>query len=479
MVRLVSDSQKHYILNPDQLKDAKTLPLRRVTNLLIVLGGIAVQANNTFLSTTMMPSISEDLGVVSMIFWPMVSSLSVSIIGAAITPLVTSHWGRNRAYLLMFLLYSFGTVGAALAKDFSVFTVFRGVQGFAGGMLVALSYALIPVLFDNDKVGKVFALTSVVWGAAALVGPLLGAHWIDLNLWRIGLCCLLPLLLIVVGLVISSTHLLRGTEPVPASLNWATLMLLIAAIFAIAMSAGNTTPEVKYTALCLGIAVFVWSLYRDSVSKSSIFPSIHHSQPSFPKLATFMMFVLCCANSSISIYIPVVVQRVFESSVLVAGYFHSLEAIAWSIAAICASYFAAVKPLTYIRAGTLAMTLGMFVLAFSLISASFVLAIIAIALCGGGIGMFWSHATSIVVNNVDSNLAERASSSLSTVQLLAYGFSAALSGSIVNLTDPSTLQISEYLAVGSQNLFLTFGVFSLISFCGACLVKPDLSKITA
>ena len=191
------------------------------------------------------------------------------------------------------------------------------------------------------------------------------------------------------------------------------------------------------------------------------------------------MFVLCCANSSISIYIPVVVQRVFESSVLVAGYFHSLEAIAWSIAAICAAYFAAVKPLAYIRAGTLAMTLGMFMLAFSVISASFVLAIIAIALCGGGIGMFWSHATSIVVNNVDSNLAERASSSLSSLQLLAYGFSAALSGSIVNLTDPSTLQTTEYLAVGSQYLFLTFGVFSLISFCVACSVKPDLSKIPA
>lgn len=423
-----------------------------------------------------MPSISAELGAVEMIFWPMVASLSISIIGAAATPMFSSKLGRKRAYILMFALYTLGTVGAAASSDFTAFSAFRGLQGFAGGMLIALSYALIPMLFDTEEVGKIFALTSFVWGSAALVGPILGAYWVDLELWRIGQCCLLPLLLMVVGTVLPSKHLALTKETTPAALEWVTLLALITAIFVIAFSASNVSSASKGVALCTGVILFGWALRKDTVSQSSIFPSIHRSQAIFPKLATVMMFILCCANSSISIYIPIVVQQVFESSVLVAGYFHSLEAIAWSFAAMGAVYFVRIAPITYIRIGTLSMTIGMFMLAYSVSSTNMELAILAIIFCGSGIGMFWSHATSIVVNNVDANLAERTSSSLSTVQLLAYGFSAALSGTIVNLTDPNTLQMPEYLAIGSWNLFLVFGLFSIISFAVACSVKPQVKN---
>ena len=440
------------------------LKLRQTIDLLIVLGGVSVQTGNTFLITTMMPSISQELGAVDRISWPMVASLSISIVGAAVAPFVTSTLGRNQAYALVFILYGLGTIGSALSTTFDLFTAFRGLQGFAGGMLVAFSYALIPTLFEKNKIGKVFAFTSLVWGAGAFVGPLVGSFWVNAGLWRLGLCSFLPMTLIVMGLVVASKHLQLPKNLEVPGFAWSTLLALILSIWVIASSSGNFPVSTKYVLLVVGLLVFIAFLVKDSFAKDSLFPSLKREHSASPKVITVLMFALCSANSSISIYVPLIAQKAFGTSVMLAGYFHSLEAIAWSVAALAAVNYSRIQPLHYVRIGTILMAAGMFLLALSIPATSFSKAILAILCCGSGMGLMWSHATSIVVNSVKSELAEATSASLSTIQLLAYGFSAALSGTIINLRDSTTPQTAEHLTLGSQNLFFFFCVTSIAAF---------------
>lgn len=418
-----------------------------------------------------MPTIAQELGAVDKIFWPMVTFLSISIVGAAITPLTTNRLGRNRAYALMFVLYAIGVIGSAIATNFDSFTIFRGLQGFAGGMLVTLSYALIPTLFEKQEVGKLFAFTSLVWGSAALLGPLMGSLWVNADMWRLGLCSLLPILGGVLVLVTTSKHLRLSVPEISAQFSWGILAALITAIFVIAFSAGQLSILAKLIVLGLGISIFAAAVVRDSLTESSLFPSLKPNQSSAPKLITLVIFVLSCAISSISIYIPLMIQEVFRSSVLIAGYFHSIEAVAWSLAALAATYFTWIRPFSYIRIGVFTMSLGMFLLAYSISANNFNLAALAIFCCGIGIGLSWSHATGIVVNSVEPTLAEQAASSLSTIQLLAYGFSAAISGTIVNLASSATMQTAEDLAVGGRSLFLAFGVASNIAFILMLLIR--------
>ncbi|MBA5791107.1 MFS transporter, partial [Escherichia coli] len=50
----------------------------------------------------------------------------------------------------------------------------RTAQGFGGGILFALSYALIRVVFDARLWSRAMAMVSGMWGVATLCGPAIG-----------------------------------------------------------------------------------------------------------------------------------------------------------------------------------------------------------------------------------------------------------------------------------------------------------------
>ena len=69
----------------------------------------------------------------------------------------------------------------------------RSVQGLGGGMLVALSYAMIRHLFPAALWPRAISLVSGMWGAAALTGPFVGGVFAELGAWRAAFWALLPL----------------------------------------------------------------------------------------------------------------------------------------------------------------------------------------------------------------------------------------------------------------------------------------------
>ena len=87
---------------------------------------------------------------------------------------LADRFGRRRAYVLGFVVFALGSVGAALAPGFEWLMVSRAVQAAGGGMLTAGSLALMAQHAPQESTGRSIALLVITQALAGLVGPPLG-----------------------------------------------------------------------------------------------------------------------------------------------------------------------------------------------------------------------------------------------------------------------------------------------------------------
>ena len=87
---------------------------------------------------------------------------------------LADRYGRRRAYVLGFVVFAVGSVGAALAPGFEWLMVARAVQACGGGMLTAGSLALMAEHAPHESTGRSIALLVITQALAGLVGPPLG-----------------------------------------------------------------------------------------------------------------------------------------------------------------------------------------------------------------------------------------------------------------------------------------------------------------
>jgi EmrB/QacA subfamily drug resistance transporter len=71
-----------------------------------------------------------------------------------------------------------------LSQDMTQLIVFRGLQGIAGGVLMATVFTVISAIFPPAQRGRVQGWFSAVFGFSSIVGPLLGGLLTDQLSWR-------------------------------------------------------------------------------------------------------------------------------------------------------------------------------------------------------------------------------------------------------------------------------------------------------
>src|SRR5690606_39091112 len=92
----------------------------------------------------------------------------------------------------------------------------RSIQGFGGGILFALSYALIRLVFAPGLWSRAMALVSGMWGTATLCGPALGGVFAQGGHWRWAFLSLLPVAAVLALIVVTQLPGKSGTST-PAS----------------------------------------------------------------------------------------------------------------------------------------------------------------------------------------------------------------------------------------------------------------------
>jgi MFS family permease len=157
---------------------------RRRVALGAVLAGQVVAAFEGTVVTSAMPTIVRELGGLAAYGWVFSSFLVASTVAVLVCGKLADAYGRLPVFLGGMGLFLLGSCLCGSATTFGGLVGFRVVQGLGAGALTPIAMTISADLYTLKERARVQALLTSTWGAANVVGPLIGG-WIVLHMsWR-------------------------------------------------------------------------------------------------------------------------------------------------------------------------------------------------------------------------------------------------------------------------------------------------------
>ena len=443
---------------------------------LALTGGVALHAVNVHIVNTVLPSVVREIGGLDWYAWSTTLFVVGSIVGAALSVRLLAALGPRGACLAALGVFAAGSVGCATALAMPWLLVGRTVQGLGGGILAALSYALIGRVFESRLWPRAVALVSGMWGVATLCGPAVGGLFAQAGHWRWAFWALLPLA-VLQGLLVSwqlsssagVQHQRPDTLPrVPAP----QIALLTLSVLAIAAGGLLDSLVAQAVAVLFGLALGWLASRQDRRAAVRLLPTGAYALGR-PLGAIYAAIALLLVGTTTEIFVPYFLQLLQGHSPLTAGYLTAAMAAGWSVGSLASSGRQGAAANRVLCLGPVLSALGLGVLAWAVPTSgalapglTLVLMALALSAVGLGVGIGWPHLLTRVMALAPQGEEGVASTSITTVQLYGMAVGAAIAGLVANaagLTVPGGV-------TGAQSAALwLFGSFALAPLAAAWL----------
>nr|ELR5041582.1 MFS transporter [Providencia stuartii]ELR5082664.1 MFS transporter [Providencia stuartii] len=463
--------------DPSNITQAKWADLLRGTNALLTIaltGGVALHAINIYIVTTILPSVVNDIGGLEYYAWNTTIFVATSIVGSALSSKILNNLGPKFAYLTALLLFSLGSIWCAASPSMLSLLVGRAFQGLGGGILFALSYALIRVVFPENLWSRAMGIVSGMWGIATLCGPAIGGIFAQGGHWRWAFWSLLPVAILLALIVINQLPRKNNHAQQANKLPLLAIILLVASVLTISIGSLSSDLLSNTIGLLVGIGILVTIALIDGKNGKRLLPTGSYSLKSALGIIYLTMSLLV-GGMTTEIYVPYFLQTIHHFSPLSAGYLTAIMAAGWTIGALFSANKTGSIVLKILRAGPVIIFMSLVVLAIltpnlQLVHsiALFIIYLIAMMGVGLGIGICWPHLVLRVFNAAPKGEENLASSSVITVQLYATALSAALVGVVVNntgLINPGGVEGAQQASVW------LFSLFAICPFLGMMLIR--------
>ncbi|MGK2940935.1 MAG: MFS transporter [Immundisolibacter sp.] len=399
--------------------------------------GIALHAMDVFLVASVMPTVVADIGGLRFYAWVSMLYMVGSIVGAASSgPLRAAH-GPRRAYVIAGGLFLLGSLGCALTPGMGWLLVTRGVQGLGGGLIVAQSMALVSELYTAQLRKLMLASISSMWAAAALLGPALGGMFAEAGWWRGAFGVNVPI--IALFTILAARHLPRtlaprSGQPFPIG----RVMLLGGGVLCVAGAGQAAGLALRLAVLALALMMVAHAFALDRRSSERLFPRRAASLRSAVGLAYGLFVASSIVHTSITVFVPLLMQQAYDLRPLHAGYFASLLAVGWTTASLTTARWHGAAERRAIVGGPLLM----FAMTGVLLAGMGHLPAMAVGVCltmlGFGVGMLSIHLIAFTMHQASAGEESITAGSIPTVRTLGIAFGSALAGVIANLAGLST-----------------------------------------
>lgn len=400
--------------------------------------GVALLAFNAFVTSTALPTAVQELGGVALISWALTLFLVFAIMGGAGAALAKQILGARTALLASSAVFMTGTLIAANAPSMEVVLLGRMLQGLGEGVVAAICFALIPELFPQRLVPKVFGIQAVVWAVAAFGGPLGAGLLTELITWRAAFLVSVPLALIFAGMVWRVVPNSKGIAGANADFPGLRLLMVGVAIMLVAL-ASLAQPLQAAALLAAAAVLLVGMVLLDRRCRTRLLPVAAFGLGSVVGTGLWVVLLMPVAGATSAVYLVLLLQQLWGFGPALAGAFAAVLSVAWSLAAILvANVNRDTTRRRLIMAGPALLAIGLIGVLVGLLSGQAVTVVLAQLAMGAGFGLCNSSLYMALMAAAGDIERDRIAALVPTAQSAGNALGAALAGMAANLAGYAT-----------------------------------------
>ncbi len=395
--------------------------------------GIWLNAVDTLVTATIMPSVAREIGGYAYFAWATAGFLLGSILSGAGAGIVADRFGVRRALAACGLLYAVGCGASALAGSIWPFLAGRLIQGAGAGFLVGLCYVAVRAHFESRLWSSVFAALSAVWGVATLLGPLVGGLFAGAHHWRgvFWLFAVQAMAFAIATLALPPAE--RSTAPSREGFPGAQLLVLATAVLLVAIAGVLGRPVLAGAMVIGGLGLLALTLRLDRQARCRLLPVGADDLSLRPAQGYATVLLLSASVAGFSVYAAALLQARLGLSPLQAGYVVASDAAGWTVTALMVARAPAYLQGGFIRAGACVATAGLASCALTLSRTGVWPVCVSATVMGSGFGLCWSFVSQNVLAALPDGEGAIGSAAIPTTQMLGSALGAAASGVIANL----------------------------------------------
>ncbi len=394
---------------------------------------VFLHAADGLLVATMLPTIVAEIGGVTLISWVVMLYEVGSIVMGAACGLIIARRGLRGPMTAAALVFSAGCAISAMAPDMPVLLWGRVLQGLGGGGLMAMAFVALTLLFPSHLRARVIGLVSTVWAAAAFIGPLIGALFVQYLSWQVAFWAFtavsaLLALWLWTSIPETATRAAQGRFPVTR------LALLLGAILLIAYGGEHLSPLFTPLYVGVGMALFAGFLWRDARSPGNrLLPRFDPLLRDPVSALLAMIFFFASAGIAVGTFVPYFLSTLHGFSPFQAGFLIALEAILWAATAALISGQPEHRDARNIATGLALVSLSILGFAASVATGPIWLIALSAALQGIGFGAAFTFMPRMAARLCAPEDQPIVAAAVPTVQRTGYAVGAAYLGIVANV----------------------------------------------
>jgi len=311
---------------------------RKIVLISIILAMFMAAIEGTIVATAI-PSIVADLGGFSLFSWVFSSFLLAQAVTIPIYGKLADLYGRKPVFTFGVLVFLIGSVLCGFAKTMNMLIFFRLIQGLGAGAVQPIATTIVGDIFTMTERARIQGYISSVWGISSILGPGLGAFFVQYVRWSWIFWVNIPIgILSIAGIWFFLVEAVHKEEHKIDYIGSALIFISISALMVVFIQAGTVWPWSSAPVLLL-LGVFLAGTYlfirQERLAAEPIMPLEIWSDSLIvvSNLATLTTGVVLIGVSS---FLPTYIQGVMGKSPITAGFALAFMSMGWVVGATVA-----------------------------------------------------------------------------------------------------------------------------------------------
>lgn len=255
-------------------EDSNGKEFNRIPLVIVLISGAFVAILNQTLLGTALPKIMTDLNLTeNTVQWLQSVFMLVNGIMIPITAFLIGRFTTRRLFLTAMVLFSLGTLTAAVSPNFELLLAGRVLQASGAGIMMPLMQTILMLIYPIEKRGSAMGMFGLVIAFAPAIGPSLAGYIVEAGSWRWLFWMILPIA--IIDIILAYFVLKNVTKLTNPKLDVLSIILStfgfggILYAFSMAGSAGWGSAKVILGFL-IGTITLIWFITRQFKLKQPI-----------------------------------------------------------------------------------------------------------------------------------------------------------------------------------------------------------------